>query len=115
MISAKEYALKNGLAEPAFAFNLPALLITWVITAILIKGIKEAASTNNIIVVVKIAVVLFVICVGAFYINTDNWVPFIPEKTTNTGCCRCSDGWLYFWIWRCVNCCNYCVLCLYWL
>jgi APA family basic amino acid/polyamine antiporter len=72
--------LKNGLAEPAFAFNLPALLITWVITAILIKGIKEAASTNNIIVVVKIAVVLFVICVGAFYINTDNWVPFIPEK-----------------------------------
>jgi APA family basic amino acid/polyamine antiporter len=80
MISAKEYALKNGLAEPAFAFNLPALLITWVITAILIKGIKEAASTNNIIVVVKIAVVLFVICVGAFYINTDNWVPFIPEK-----------------------------------
>src|SRR6187551_2394000 len=80
MISAKEYALKNGLEAPAFAVNLLAFAITWVITAILIKGIKEAASTNNVIVIVKIAVVLFVICVGAFYINTDNWVPFIPEK-----------------------------------
>ncbi len=61
-------------------FNLPALLITWVITAILIKGIKEAASTNNIIVVIKIAVVLFVIIAGAFYVNTENWHPFIPAK-----------------------------------
>ncbi len=66
--------------DMTFAVNLLAFAITWVITAILIKGIKEAASTNNIIVVVKIAVVLFVIVVGAFYINTDNWVPFIPEK-----------------------------------
>ena len=62
-------------------FNLPAFLITWVITAILVKGIKEAAKTNNIIVIIKIAVVLFVILVGAFYVNTDNWVPFIPNET----------------------------------
>jgi len=87
LATAKEKVAALNLADPSlhmavpeFAFNLPAILITWVITAILIKGIKEAASTNNIIVVVKIAVVLFVICVGAFYINTDNWVPFIPEK-----------------------------------
>jgi len=64
-----------------FAFNLPAFLITWVVTAILIKGIKEAANTNNVIVVLKIAVVLFVIIVGAFFIDTQNWVPFIPERT----------------------------------
>ncbi len=63
-------------------FNLPAFLITWVITAILVKGIKEAAKTNNIIVIIKIAVVLFVIIVGAFYVDTANWVPFIPEETT---------------------------------
>lgn len=62
-------------------FNLPAFLITWVITAILIKGIKEAAKTNNIIVIIKIAVVLFVIIAGAFFIDTDNWVPFIPAET----------------------------------
>jgi APA family basic amino acid/polyamine antiporter len=66
-------------------FNLPAFLITWVITAILIKGIKEAASTNNFIVIVKIAVVLFVIICGAFYINTDNWTPFIPTEVPILG------------------------------
>lgn len=65
-----------------FSFNLPAFLITWVITAILVKGIKEAASTNNIIVIIKLAVVLFVIIVGAFYVNPDNWFPFIPAETT---------------------------------
>jgi basic amino acid/polyamine antiporter, APA family len=68
----------------SIAFNLPAFLITWVITAILVKGIKEAAKTNNIIVVVKIAVVLFVIIVGAFYVNTANWQPFIPKEVTTS-------------------------------
>ena len=68
-----------GIEAPAFAFNLPAFTITWIVTAILVKGIKEAASTNNIIVIVKVAVVLFVIIVGAQYINTDNWHPFIPD------------------------------------
>lgn len=62
------------------AFNLPAFLITWVVTGILIKGIKEAASTNNLIVVLKVAVVLFVIIAGAFYVNPENWVPFIPAE-----------------------------------
>jgi len=71
-----------GLSAPSFAFNLPAFLITWLVTAVLIKGIKEAASTNNIIVIIKIAVVLFVILVGAFYINPDNWKPFIPHEIT---------------------------------
>ncbi len=69
-----------GLPAPSFAFNLPALLITWLVTYILVKGIKEAANTNNVIVVVKIAVVLFVIIVGAFYIKTENWTPFIPNE-----------------------------------
>ena len=63
-----------------FAFNLPAFLITWLVTGILIKGIKEAASTNNLIVILKVAVVLFVIIAGAFYVNPENWVPFIPAE-----------------------------------
>lgn len=85
MATATEKCLAAGLEAPAFAFNLPAFLITWVVTAILVKGIKEAASTNNAIVVIKIAVVLFVIIVGAFYINTENWTPFIPEKVSVIG------------------------------
>jgi len=78
--TATEKCLAAGIEAPSFAFNLPAFIITWIVTAILVKGIKEAASTNNIIVIVKIAVVLFVILVGAFYINTENWTPFIPDE-----------------------------------
>lgn len=63
-----------------FAFNLPAVIITIIVTWILVKGIKEAAKTNNLIVIIKVAVVLFVIIMGAFYIDTNNWFPFIPER-----------------------------------
>ncbi|MFN8354628.1 MAG: amino acid permease [Spirosomataceae bacterium] len=70
-----------GQAAPAmsFAMNLPAFLIVWVVTYILVKGIKEAASTNNIIVIMKVVAVIFVIVVGAFFVDTANWTPFIPE------------------------------------
>jgi basic amino acid/polyamine antiporter, APA family len=67
-----------------FAINLPALLIVWVVTYILVKGIKEAASTNNIIVIVKVATVIFVIIVGAFFVDTANWTPFIPTPEVDT-------------------------------
>ena len=75
--------LKKHYSEinlPGFAFNLPAFLITWVVTSILVKGIKEAAKTNNIIVILKVLVVLFVIIAGAFYIDTANWTPFVPNE-----------------------------------
>ena len=54
-------------------FNLPAFLIALVITGILIIGIKESARFNATIVVVKVAVVLFVIAMGIGYINSSNW------------------------------------------
>ncbi len=54
-------------------FNLPAFLIALVITAILVVGIKESASFNATIVVIKVAVVLFVIGLGLKYVNTANW------------------------------------------
>ncbi len=79
-INLPEQLVNDPSTYGSFAFNLPAFLITWVITAILVKGIKEAASTNNIIVIVKVAVVLFVIVVGAFYVNPANWTPFIPAE-----------------------------------
>jgi APA family basic amino acid/polyamine antiporter len=58
--------------------DLPAMLITAVITTILVIGIKESAKFNNIMVVIKLLVVMFVIGVGAFYIDTANWYPFAP-------------------------------------
>ncbi|HEY6392856.1 MAG TPA: amino acid permease [Bryobacteraceae bacterium] len=54
-------------------FNLPALLIALVITAILAIGIKESARFNATIVIIKVSVVLFVIGLGIKYVNTSNW------------------------------------------
>jgi APA family basic amino acid/polyamine antiporter len=82
LTTATEKYAELGQGAPSFAFNLPAFLITWVVTYILVKGIKEAAKTNNIIVIIKVAVVLFVIIAGAFYIDTANWQPFIPAEKT---------------------------------
>ena len=58
--------------------NLPAVLIVLIVTGILVKGIQESASFNATMVGVKVAAVLFVVLVGAFYVNRDNWVPFAP-------------------------------------
>jgi APA family basic amino acid/polyamine antiporter len=91
-LTAAEKAQEAGIPTPDFAFNLPAFLITWVVTAILVKGIKEAAKTNNMIVILKVAVVLFVIFVGFFFIDTDNYTPFIPE-TVNNDDGSTSFGW----------------------
>ncbi len=74
-------ALLNNSEGPVMSVNLPALIIVWFVTWILVKGIKEAASANNLIVVIKVAVILFVIIMGAFYIDVANWTPFIPAET----------------------------------
>jgi APA family basic amino acid/polyamine antiporter len=74
------YGKLLGHKGPALAFNLPGFLIAWVVTGILLLGIKETASTNNLIVALKVGAVLFVIIAGAFFINPDNWHPFIPES-----------------------------------
>jgi APA family basic amino acid/polyamine antiporter len=54
-------------------FNLPAFMIALVITAILVLGIRESAQFNTLIVIVKVSVVLFVIFLGATYVNKVNW------------------------------------------
>src|SRR5256885_11370736 len=60
------------------AFNLPALLIVIAVTVLLIYGIRESARTNNVIVITKVAVGVFVISFGAFLIHPTNWHPFVP-------------------------------------
>lgn len=59
-------------------FDLPAMLITAAVTYILVIGIKESAGFNALMVMIKVAIVFFVIIVGAFYVNPDNWKPFAP-------------------------------------
>ncbi|MGO8821523.1 MAG: amino acid permease [Desulfomonilaceae bacterium] len=65
--------------------NLPASLVVLFVTIILVKGIRESAIFNTAIVIVKLAVILAVIIVGIRFIQTDNWVPFIPPNTGKYG------------------------------
>jgi APA family basic amino acid/polyamine antiporter len=58
--------------------NLPAVLVTAVVTIVLVKGIQESARFNATMVLVKLAAVCFVIGVGAFFVNAANWHPFAP-------------------------------------
>jgi APA family basic amino acid/polyamine antiporter len=62
--------------------NLPALLILFLLTMLLIKGTKESAIVNGFIVVVKVAIVILVISIGWGFINPANHTPFIPAPTT---------------------------------
>lgn len=70
-------------APTVFGFRIiadfPALLITFLITWLVYRGIKESKNASNAMVVIKIAVVLLVIAVGAFYVDTSNWDPFAPN------------------------------------
>jgi basic amino acid/polyamine antiporter, APA family len=59
--------------------DLPALLITLVITWIVFLGIEESRITSNILVFLKVLIVVLVICVGGTYVRPDNWHPFAPN------------------------------------
>ena len=59
-------------------FDLPAMLIAGLVTVILVVGIRESAWFNSAMVIVKVAIVLFVIAVGVTFVKTVNWTPFAP-------------------------------------
>lgn len=59
--------------------DLPALFIIIIITALVYRGMKESRNASNMMVVVKLCIILLVIAVGVFYVDTDNWNPFAPN------------------------------------
>ena len=67
------------LGSLALILDLPALLITLVITTLVFIGIREAKWTGNVMTILKIAVILLVIGLGAFYVVPANWSPFLPN------------------------------------
>ncbi len=62
-----------------FVADLPALLIIVIITALVYRGMKESRNASNMMVVIKLCIVLLVIAVGVFYVDTANWHPFAPN------------------------------------
>lgn len=61
-------------------FNLPAFIIVILITWVAYIGIRESKNLANWMVMFKIAVIIFVIIAGAFYVDTNNWLPFMPNR-----------------------------------
>jgi len=92
LISVFGWKLPHAIAGPAVNYdpqlgrlvatgsvlNLPAVFIIALITVVLVVGIRESARVNTALVAIKVAAVLFVIGVGAFYVNPANWHPFAP-------------------------------------
>jgi len=74
--------LKGEMLYPPglhFGFNFPAFLIVMFLTVVLVRGIRESAEANNVMVILKIAAILAFVIVGAQYVSPNRWHPFAPE------------------------------------
>ncbi|HVH73234.1 MAG TPA: amino acid permease [Candidatus Dormibacteraeota bacterium] len=60
-------------------FNLPAFLIIFILTVLLVRGVRESAEANNVMVAIKIGAILVFLVVGGMLINPSNWKPFAPS------------------------------------
>ena len=79
--SAFGITLPTALTASPFSggiINLPAFLIILLITGLLILGTSESSKVNNVIVVIKLAVIVFFLVIGFGHINSANWSPFLP-------------------------------------
>ncbi len=65
--------------------NIPAAIIVLLVTIILVVGIKESARATGIVVVIKLAVILFFIGIGSTSVNPENWSPFMPQGMAGVG------------------------------
>ena len=81
-ISAAPGTIVATAAGPVTAvFNLPAVLVTVLVTWLLVRGVRESATVNSIIVFVKVAIILLVIATGLAFVRRENYAPFIPPNT----------------------------------
>jgi APA family basic amino acid/polyamine antiporter len=65
-----------------FGFNVPAFLVVMILTVILVRGIRESARANNIMVLIKMAAILVFVFAGASFIKPHYWHPFMPNGWT---------------------------------
>ncbi|HEU4419432.1 MAG TPA: amino acid permease [Planctomycetota bacterium] len=77
-VTAADGAITHGIA------NLPALFIIAVLSLVLIRGTRESALLNGVIVIIKVAIAVLVIVFGWQFINPANHTPFIPPAGTQT-------------------------------
>ena len=75
-----DYLIHDPFSTSGAWLNLPAAVITLLVTVVLVIGIKESATTNAVLVGIKVGVVLFVIAVGAAFVNSANWTSIPPRE-----------------------------------
>lgn len=75
----KAFTTAPQLAGLHLVFDLPAVMINILITLLVYVGTKESRNFSNAMVITKMAIVVLVIIVGVFYIDIDNWTPFMPN------------------------------------
>ena len=68
------------IAGVRFIIDLPAVMINILVTWLVYVGTKESRNASNIMVIIKLAIILLVIIVGASYVDIDNWTPFMPNQ-----------------------------------
>ncbi|HMA43673.1 MAG TPA: amino acid permease [Gemmatimonadales bacterium] len=79
----------TGLNWTGAILNLPAVAIVALMSTVLVIGIRESARVNNLIVILKIAIILLVVVVGLSHLTPSNWKPFVPPNSGAWG----SFGW----------------------
>ena len=60
-------------------FNIPAFLIIFILTVLLVRGVRESAEANNVMVAIKIGAILVFLVVGGMLVDPSNWKPFAPS------------------------------------
>jgi APA family basic amino acid/polyamine antiporter len=79
----------TGLNLTGAIINLPAVFVVALMSTVLVIGIRESARVNNLIVILKVAIVLLIVFIGLFHLTPANWKPFIPPNTGEWG----TFGW----------------------
>jgi APA family basic amino acid/polyamine antiporter len=76
---------EHTLVATGAIVNLPAVLIVIALTWLCYVGIRQSASLNNLMVVIKVAIIVLFIVVGISFVDTSNWHPYLPENTGERG------------------------------
>lgn len=92
---------EKWFAEEGSVVNLGAIGVVVLLGLVAMRGVRESAWVTNGLVVIKVLICVFVIAVGAFYVKTGNWVPFIPEPKPTEG--SGASGGLHAPLWQFVT------------
>ncbi len=74
-----EPLVQNGQIVPGGLLNLPAVLMVMFLTWLLVRGVRESAAANNVMVVIKIVAIMVFVITASRFVKPDNWHPFLPN------------------------------------